>query len=145
MQILQSLRKGDEQSVKPSITFLVVLAFCCTFSAQTETREFRELKMADQAILSSLVVSHSTEGRQLCRLNMLACFGPAKEEIAIALIGARRTKTFRHALVKLLAYNLDGALGEDFNCYVLNSGPLIKDELLSVDSSKLVDSCHHNV
>jgi hypothetical protein len=79
--------------------------------------------MADQAILSSLVVSHSPEGQKLCKQNKLACVGPAREEVALALIGARHTKSSRKALLQILAYRLDGAVGEDFNCYVLNSAP----------------------
>src|SRR5258708_34708307 len=104
--------------------FTCVLAFCCAFAAQTEPRELRELRMADQAILSSLVLSHSTDGRRLCKENKLACIGPAKEEIAIALIGARHTRRSRESLVRLLAYKLDGSVGEDYNCDVLNSAPL---------------------
>lgn len=101
--------------------------------------------MADQAIVSSLVLSHSAEARKLCRENRLACSGPAKEEIAIALIGARRTKTSRRALVQLLAYNMDGALGEDFNCYILNSGRTIKEDLISIEPVQLVNSCREKV
>ena len=113
--------------------FTCVLAFCCAFAAQTEPRELRELRMADQAILSSLVLSHSTDGRRLCKENKLACIGPAKEEVAIALIGARHTRRSRESLVQMLAYNLDGSVGEDYNCYVLNSAPLIKEQLAAAN------------
>ena len=125
--------------------FMFVLAFCCAFAAQTEPREVRELRMADQAILSSLVLSHSTEGPRLCKENKLACIGPAKEEIAIALIGARHTRPSRESLVQLLAYNLDGSVGEDYNCYVLNSAPLIKEQLAAANLDELANSCHQSV
>jgi hypothetical protein len=81
----------------------------------------------------------------LCKENKLACIGPTKEEIAIALIGARQTKRSREALLRLLAYNLDGSVGEGYNCYVLNSGRLMKLELLSARSEKLANSCEERV
>jgi hypothetical protein len=101
--------------------------------------------MADQAMLSSLVLSHSADGRRLCKQNRLACVGPAKEEVALALIGARHTKLSRQALLRLLAYNLDGSVGEDYNCYVLNTGRAIKADLLSVVPEQLSSSCHEKV
>src|SRR5262249_34907395 len=123
----------------------VLLAFCSPCFAQTESRETRELKMADQALISSLVVSHSTAGQSLCREDKLACVGPDKQELALALIGARNTKASREALARLLIYKLDGAVGEDYGCYILQSAGPMKRALASIDAQALSNSCRLRV
>lgn len=108
---------------------------------QSISREDRELKMADQAILASIAVSSSPKGRQLCLQNDLACVGPDKAELGLDLIGDRQTKASRSALVNLLAYQLDGSVSEDYSCYVFKAGIPIKQELLKAKPEGLASRC----
>ncbi|MGE5113323.1 MAG: Imm57 family immunity protein [Acidobacteriaceae bacterium] len=109
--------------------------------AQSNSRQHRELKMADQAILASLAVSRAPAGKKLCAEQELACVGPDKAELGLDLIGARATKESRLALVNLLAYRLDGSIAEDYRCYVFKAGPPMKRQLLEANSAKLHMRC----
>jgi immunity protein 57 of polymorphic toxin system len=109
---------------------------------QSVSRERRELKMADQAILATIAVSSSPKGRHLCSENELACVGPSKAELGLSLIGARQTKASREALIDLLGYRLDGSVAEDYSCYVLKAGTPMKGELLKVKPESLITRCH---
>ncbi len=122
---------------------VVILAMILVIIAagQSNSRQERELRMADQAILASLAVSQSPAGKSLCLGNEIACVGPDKSELGLALIGARPTPESRSALTNLLAYRLDGSVSEDFQCYVLNAGPAIESDLRNVDPDRLRAHC----
>lgn len=115
---------------------LVIIAEC-----QSNSRQQRELRMAEQAILASLAVSQSPAGKRLCIGNEIACVGPDKSELGLALIGARPTAESRSALTGLLAYRLDGSVAEDFQCYVFNAGPVIERDLRNVNPERLHAHC----
>ena len=123
--------------------FLALFA-CLTASigvSQTESRESRELKMADQAVLASIAVAETPKGRTLCTTNELACTGPDKAELGVALIGARHTSASRLALINLLSYRLDGSVAEDHTCYVLNTGSTILPQLRNANADSLSARC----
>ena len=109
--------------------------------SQSISRQQRELKMGDQAVLASLAVARSPAGKKLCTENKLACVGPDKAELGLILIGLRGTKESRSTLIDLLAYRLDGSVAEDHRCYVFKAGPAIKRELLAARPDKLRDRC----
>jgi hypothetical protein len=130
-------RRGTYSFCITAVTLLFVLGVW----AQSNSRQQRELKMADQAILASLAVSRSPAGKALCVKQELACVGPDKAELGLDLIGARPTKESRSALVNLLAYKLDGSVAEDYRCYVFNAGPPLKRELSKVNPAHLHMRC----
>jgi len=110
-------------------------------SPQQDSRERRELAMADQAILATIAQSASTNGRRICIDSPVACLGPDKAELGLALIGARSTKDANLALVGLLGYQLDGAVAEDYVCYVLRAGDSTKPDLLRASPEVLAARC----
>jgi len=57
------------------------------------------------------------------------------------LIGARSTKDANRALVGLIGYQLDGAVAEDYVCYVLKAGESIKADLLQANPEELAARC----
>jgi len=120
----------------------VTLLLVSGAESQSISRQQRELRMADQAILASMAVSRSPAGKKLCAEQELACVGPDKAELGLDLIGARATTESRLALVNLLAYRLDGSVAADYRCYVFKAGLEIKQELLRVDPAKLHMRCH---
>jgi hypothetical protein len=132
---------------KTKVCILTGLVFSLLLAASAEysSREQRELRMADQAILASLAVSSTPAGRKLCRENELACIGPSKAELGLSLIGRHTTKEGRLALVRLLGYQLDGAVAESYSCFVLNTGPVIKKELLATKPKSLRARCHEEL
>jgi hypothetical protein len=104
-------------------------------------REKRETQMAEQAILASLVLHQSPAGAHLCSGNDIACLGPDKAELGLALIGARRSTVSDGALVSLLRFAMDGSLSEDHTCYVLSRGTAIQFRLAKVKPEKLRQEC----
>ncbi len=132
--------KAYTTSVAAIAMLLVTIAEC-----QSNSRQERELRMADQAILASSAISQSPVGKRLCVENEIACVGPDKSELGLALIGARATKESRSALVGLLAYRLDGSVAEDYQCYVFNAGPVIERDLLNVNPDRLNAHCREEL
>lgn len=117
----------------------LAFVFC---DAQTRSLEQRELKMANQAILSTLAVSSSPQGRYLCAHSDLACVGPDKGEIALALIGAQRNRASSAALAAMLRFRLDAGLYESYQCYVLRDGQSLRGYLIALKPVELQDECH---
>jgi hypothetical protein len=120
---------------------LLFLAFVLC-DAQTMSREQRELRTAGQAILSTVAVLSSPQGRYLCAHNDLACVGPDKGELALALIGARRNSASSAALAAVLRFRIDAGLYEDYQCYVLKDGKSVRDYLIALKPVELQDECH---
>lgn len=106
-----------------------------------ETREVRELRMAEQSILASLSVGTSPKGRYLCTDNELACLGGDKAELGLALIGARNTSASLKSLAGVMRFSLDGSLGEDYPCYVLGKGRSVRPYLASLKPAELETQC----
>jgi Immunity protein 57 len=99
----------------------------------TETREQREIKLAESSILGSLLAVQPGD------------LGGTQAELGLALVGARQTRTSLSALVGLLRYRFDGSLSEDYRCYVFNSGRLIRPYLLAVRPVLLEHRCRQEV
>lgn len=110
-----------------------------------DTREQRELAMADKSILGELAVSASPRGRALCISDPLACVGGNKAELGLALIGARGTSTSVAALVRLVRFHMDGVLGEDCDCYLLKYGRLSRTYLKQMKPEDLEKECRSDV
>jgi hypothetical protein len=125
----------------PPAVLLVGVILVTTSKSQPNSRQQRELRMANQAILASLSVSRSPAGKKLCVENKLACVGPDKAELGLTLIGARNTKESRLALTELLGYRLDGSVAEDYRCYVLKPGPAMKPQLIDASPEQLSKRC----
>jgi|ERR1700683_1529297 hypothetical protein len=106
------------------------------------TREQRELKMADDSIMASLVVSASPKGRYICAENRTACLGGDKAELGLDLIGARSTGASLAALADVIRYRTDGSLSEDYECYVLQKGRIIDHYLLKLKPFQLAERCN---
>lgn len=132
---------------KPGYILSTVLLACVCVSQEpkagsaVETREVREIKMAEQSILASLAVSMSPKGRHLCTDDDLACLGADKAELGLALIGARRTPASLRSLAAVMRFTLDGSLGEDYPCYVMQKGPSIRPFLLALKPAQMQKQC----
>jgi hypothetical protein len=121
---------------------LIVPGLCVS---QTASREQRELRMADQAIFASLAVASSPQGRYLCSHNKLACVGPDRGEIGLALIGAKNSTAAKTALAALVRYRLDASLFEDYQCYVLENGKGFRDYLAALRPAELREECRQDI
>jgi hypothetical protein len=110
-----------------------------------EDREGRELRMAERSILGSLAVHRTPKGRSLCVTDPLACVGADRAELGLALIGSRRSPKSTESLIGLLRYSFDGALAEDFPCYVLQAGKPAEALLKKIDPDELVKQCRSEV
>jgi hypothetical protein len=113
--------------------------------ASLETREQRELRMAEKSVLASIAVFMSPKGHDLCSKEPLACVGSDKAELGLALIGARKSPESLNSLIGLLRLKMDGALAEDYECYVLKYGALSKAALKQANVEKLREHCRSEV
>lgn len=128
--------------MKHIILLSYILFSLSSFADETPNREARELKMAETLILNDLApvpmqIGQNTSER--CRQG-IGC-----SEIALALIAARSSKQSLTSLVSLIRFNMDGAISEDYNCYVINKGNLVILKLKSLDAKHLVNQCHAEV
>jgi len=125
------------------ISFIFVLPFNA-FSVserQKETREDRELAMAENAILTSIIVGKNPASQYLCTQNAYACMGPSRAYLALALIAAKNSSRSLESLANVLRYRIDGALSEDYDCYVLSKGKTIVPYLQKLNPEELAKKC----
>src|ERR1700693_336682 len=85
-----------------SLYTLMLFLLSLDVPSRAQTREQREIVMAEKSILSSITVSASPKGQFLCTSNPLACLGADKAELGLALIGARGTSVSLAALARLV-------------------------------------------
>ena len=114
-------------------------------SAAAQTREAREIAIAENAVLTSQVIGVTPKARDLCTKCPLACIGPDAWELGLSSIGARHTAASRRALVALLRYRRDAALAEDYDCYILQEGKALKKYLRAVRPNTLVAQCQREI
>jgi len=124
---------------RKAIAFLLILI--STFAiADDETREMREIKMADDAVFWSLIVAVSKEGRITCSQNALAC-SDDRGELGLALLGGKKSPESIKAFTSMLRYKLDAGLAEDFTCYALGKGRSISQALAGNQPNELRAEC----
>lgn len=109
--------------------------------ARKDNSEIEDITMAEQGLLASLAVQSSPKGRSLCFQNAVACVGPDRAEMALALIAARNSRRSLLALARLVRFKLDGANGEDYDGYVVAKGAAIEKVLASLSPEKLHEQC----
>ncbi|WP_338523646.1 Imm57 family immunity protein [Pseudomonas batumici] len=128
---------------KKAVTLL--LTFFSAFAmAENESREMREIKMADDAVFWALVASVSEEGRIACSQNALACSGD-RAELGLALLGGRKSPESLKAFASMLKYKLDAGLSEDFMCYALGKGHNMSRELTRIKPDELRSDCEQKL
>lgn len=129
----------------------VALALVCSCPAQvTHVRtssplERDDLRLAEKAVLVSLVVGASAEGNTLCKEKPAACIGPNRIELALSLIGARNTTASVRALARLIRYRLDGAYYEQYGEEVADKGEKIQRDLAALSPKELHETCHNEL
>jgi hypothetical protein len=107
-------------------------AFANTRLNNTSSRESREVNTAESDILWSLMIPINKVRPE--NADEMA-------ELALTLIGARSSKTSLISLTSLLRFQLDGGLGEDYNCYAAEKGKRLLPYLKRVDPEKLEAQC----
>lgn len=127
------------------LVLLMLVTLCAGSGSEPESREQRELRMADGSIVAALMISRTPRGHNLCDETRFANLGADKAEVGLALIGARKTKLSIAALAALLRYRFDGVLSEDYTCYVLERGKMAKDALVTLKVDKLEKQCQSEV
>lgn len=129
------------------ISIIIILPAHASSSLKehTSSREDRELAMAENAILTSLMVAQNPTSRYLCTQNAFACIGPDKTELALALIASRSSSKSLSTLANVLRFRIDGGLSEDFECYTLNKGKKMTEYLRKLNTDKLAKKCKDDV
>ena len=109
--------------------------------ADARSYEKEHLIMAEASIVTTLMADAYSKSKYRCTQHDYTCLGAHQSELGLALISARNTKLSRESLAKLLRFNLDGALSEDYTCQVLEKGQLIITELNGLNSKRLKIDC----
>lgn len=131
------------------ITLVILLFFASTSIANSasnfDSREDREIAMAESAILTSLMIVSNPASQYLCSKNAYVCLGPDKSDLGLALIAGKNSMQSGKALANIMRYKLDGALSEDFSCYVLGKGKSMKAYLLKLNPEEMEKNCNIEV
>lgn len=132
------------------LMILVVFGSIATVAYSTEankkdSKEAREIKMAEMAILVSLMISRNPSSQYLCSQNDYACMGVNQAELGLSLISSRSSEISLAGLAKLLRYRFDAGLSEDFHCYTLGKRRTMLKYLNAIDSAKLERQCNFEV
>jgi hypothetical protein len=130
--------------IRKKVAMLLLIFIPYFAMADEESREIRELKMADSAVFWALVASVSEEGQAACSQNELAC-SVDRAELGLALLGGKKSYDSFKALASMLKYRLDAGLGESFACYVLEKGRSISWELARTKPSNLRADCEQKI
>ncbi len=121
--------------------FAVAVSFSAAHSCLAfESREERELAMAEDAIFWSRVASASSFVREACSRNSFAC-SDDRAELGLALLAAKSSSAAIDALTGLLRYRIDGGLSEDFTCYILKKKKAAQKSLVRLKPESLYEKC----
>ncbi|SRR6266568_540841 len=124
------------------IIFIINFVFTCFNVAQAdESREDRVLALANYSILGTLIIYNSVNGHNLCNDNKLACVGGDRAELGILILGESSKIKYVQGLVELVRYQLDGAVSEDFTCYVLEKKEKALASLFKLNYVQLKERC----
>lgn len=99
------------------------------------------------ALMASLVIPQSVETRTIhdaeteIRRTLGKLAPNSTWELLLDALGIADTKQTRRGLARLTRYNLDGALAEQYDCWVLAHGKSILAELESLDADTLRKEC----
>lgn len=127
--------------IKMSV-FLCALLVSLPANCEDNVERLRaDIRSAEHAILSSIVLKRSTQSKYLCATNAYACSGVDQAELGLAVIGGSKSKDAPAALVNLVRFKLDAGLSSDLNCYVSYHGKSLLTRISSVDPSKLYKQC----
>lgn len=107
---------------------LLTIVFSLFLRVQLLQDNFRELDLADKAILWALISASTKEGRKACSLSYFACKA-AEAELGLAYMAANDNKEFLTSLSNIMRYKIDAGLSESYTCYLLSKGKIIRPYL----------------
>ena len=109
------------------------------------SRDEREILMAEHEFFYAtlLALNASPDGRPAYQ--SVHDFQVNAADMALALIASKKTGAGDSALVSLIQFRLDGALGEDFDCYVLQSGKRLLPKMRKIAPAALFEACKTTV
>lgn len=109
------------------------------------SRQDRTILMAQQAVISSLMLSRNPASQHICSENDYACIGVDQGELGINILGNSHGKAWDQALVDLVRFRLDGSLGEDYSCFLLERGKSSLVLMQKMQVPKLSQECQNEV
>ncbi len=118
---------------------LVVLGLAAP-AAQTPSREQREIRMAEDAVMLGLASFGDETSRKACSEGLLTCCSE-RADLGLALIAAKNSPDALGSLVALMRFQLDGSLAEDYDCYILAKGKQLLRPLRNAKPSQLAARC----
>lgn len=123
---------------------LTIVFFSLFLRVQLLQDNFRELDLADKAILWALISASTKEGRKACSLSYFACKA-AEAELGLAYMAANDNKEFLTSLSNIMRYKIDAGLSESYTCYLLSKGKIIRPYLKNLNPLQLAADCIETV
>ena len=128
------------RTLSSGVLAVIVLQLLCV-GVRAEALEEREIAMAQHAILASLATSAKLGSAQRCVKEEYACAIADPIDLSVSLLASKNSGNAMQALARLLRYELDAGLSEDYTCRVLDKGARIKPFLSRLDAQKLRADC----
>ncbi|GEM_PF-1740441 len=137
------LAPGKPMKIAALISCLVL---CASFASSASARPLAEkleadMEMAEHSILASLAVHKSSGSKSLCSQIPYACAGADGAELGLALIGGSKSPAAPRHLAGLSRFRMDGALSEDYKCYVAAQGNSVVQAASKLDAKRLAGQC----
>ncbi len=126
---------------------LLTVAFALVFPVTVMSdgdREAREVRFAEDSLLWGLIASQSQEGLAACQTESVSCC-PERTDLALMVLANKRSPAALAALAALVRFQLDGAVAEDFDCYLLAKGKPLLKHLRAVKPAELAARCEREV
>jgi hypothetical protein len=130
------------------LLYFLLISLFCDFAVAEErvpNREHREIAMAEDSILTSLMVHRNPVSKYLCTENSYACLGADKAELGLSLIAARNTNASLVSLSRLARFKMDAGLSEDFTCAILEKGKKVEKIIRRIVPNELESRCKKEV
>lgn len=127
---------------KLTLVLGILICFMSSFeSVFASDRDDDNIRMAEHAIMATLVVQSSQNGRYLCSRDKMACLGSNQADMGLAIIGGKNDDKHIARLADLVRYQMDGGFAEEYTCYVLERGSKLNKHFEKIDFKRLEDKC----
>lgn len=129
-----------------TVVMVLCIVLCASFECSVSARPLAErlaadIEMAEYSIVAALALHKSSESKSLCYQSPYACVGADGAELGLALIGGSKSPLASRRLIELSRFRMDGALSEDYKCYVAMQGDSIIKVVPKLDAKRLAGQC----
>lgn len=134
--------------MKPIVQILLLFSLLLNplgLTTAAETRDHREIAIAEETIMAVLVASSYDKSRYRCTQNAYACVGADPAELSLALLAGKRSERASDSFGKLVRFKLDAGLASDFHCYAFAKHAQLERHMKKIRPPQLAKECRQEV